>query len=253
VRPLTRDQLDLTDATAVRRELAGDRPGLVIHCAALSRSPACDADPALARRLNVEVTHLLAELCVDVPLVFFSTDLVFDGRRGHYAETEAPNPLSVYAETKAAAERFVLANPRHVVIRSSLNGGTSPTGDRGFNEQMRRAWAAGETLALFTDEFRSPIHAMLTARAVWELARQGVAGIWHVAGAERLSRFQIGELLAARWPHLLPALRAGSLRDYPGGPRPPDTSLDCNRAQARLSFKLAGLGEWLRTNPAAPF
>ena len=253
VRALTRDQLDLTDAAAVRRAFAADRPGLVIHCAALSRSPDCDADPALARQLNVEVAHLLAELCADVPLVFFSTDLVFDGQRGHYAETEAPNPLSVYAKTKAAAEWFVLANPRHTVIRTSLNGGISPTRDRGFNEQMRRAWEAGQTLVLFTDEFRSPIHAALTARAVWELARQGVTGIWHLAGAERLSRFQIGELLAARWPHLKPTLRAGSLRDYTGGPRPPDTSLNCARAQARLAFKLAGLDEWLRANPAAPF
>jgi len=253
VRALTRDQLDLTDAAAVRRAFAADQPGLVIHCAALSRSPACDADPALARRLNVEVTHLLAELCAELPFVFFSTDLVFDGRRGNYDEAEAPNPLSVYAETKAAAEQFVLANPRHTVIRTSLNGGTSPTGDRGFNEQMRRAWAAGQTLALFTDEFRSPIHAALTARAVWELARQGVTGLWHLAGAERLSRFQIGELLAARWPQLKPTLRAGSLRDYTGSPRPPDTTLNCARAQARLPFKLAGLGEWLRANPTAPF
>ncbi len=253
VRGLTREQLDLTDFPAVRTAFLRHRPRLVIHCAALSRSPACDADPALARRLNVEVTRRLAELCAAVPLVFFSTDLVFDGRQGNYDESAAPNPLSVYAETKAEAERVVLGNPRHWVLRTSLNGGISPSGDRGFNEQLRLAWQAGRPVTLFADEFRSPIHAALTARAVWELVRQGATGIWHVAGAERLSRFAIGQLVAARWPHLQPQLRAGSLREYAGPPRPPDTSLNCAQAQARLSFKLAGLGEWLRANLAELF
>ena len=188
----------------MRAEFRLQNPQLIIHCAALSKSPECEANPALARKLNVEVTALLAELAADIPLVFLSTDLVFDGRTGNYDETAPVNPLSVYAETKAAAEQVVLANPKHTVIRTSLNGGTSPTGDRGFNEQMRRAWQAGQTLRLFTDEFRSPIPAEVTARAIWELAAQNKPGLYHVAGSERLSRWQIGQLLAARWPELKP-------------------------------------------------
>lgn len=250
---LTRDRLDLADSAAVRAEFRRQRPGLVIHCAALSKSPECEAKPALARQLNVEVTALLAGLAAEIPLFFLSTDLVFDGRAGNYDESAAVNPLSVYAETKVAAEQVLRANPRHTVIRTSLNGGVSPTGDRGFNEQMRRAWQAGQTLRLFTDEFRSPIAAEVTARAIWELAGQGATGLYHIAGRERLSRWEIGELLAARWPHLEPVIEATSLKEYASAPRAPDTSLNCAKAQALLSFRLPGLAEWLAAHPEETF
>ena len=250
---LTRAQLDLADFATVRRAFREQCPQVVIHCAAMSKSPACQADPALARKLNVDVTACLAELAVEIQFIFFSTDLVFNGEQGNYAETATPNPLSVYAETKVAAERIVLTNPRHTVIRTSLNGGTSPTGDRGFNEELRRAWIAGRRLSLFADEFRSPIPATATARAVWELITKRAIGIFHVAGSERLSRFQIGELIAARWPRLNPVVEAGSLRNFSGAPRPPDTSLNCAKAQRDLSFRLPGLRAWLGEHPSEPF
>ncbi len=247
----TRPALDLTDFAAVERAFRNRPPQLIIHCAALSRSPACQADPALARRQNVEVTRQLAALASDIPFIFFSTDLVFDGRQGNYSETAAVNPLSVYAETKVEAEQIALANPAHSVVRTSLNGGTSPTGDRGFNEDLRCAWQAGKTVTLFTDEFRSPIPAVMTARAVWELAVEHRSGLYHIAGSERLSRWQIGELIAKRWPHA--RIRPGSLRGYQGAPRPPDTSLDCSKVQKLLSFPLPGLSGWLKQNESEPF
>jgi dTDP-4-dehydrorhamnose reductase len=250
---LTRERLDLTDASAVRAMFRRQEPQFVIHCAALSRSPECQADPALAHKLNVEVTALLAELAANIPLFFLSSDLVFDGRAGNYDETAPVNPLSVYAETKVAAEQVILGNPQHTVIRTSLNGGTSPTGDRGFNEQMRRAWQAGQTLKLFTDEYRSPIPAEATARAIWELAALQRPGLYHVAGAERLSRWQVGQLLAARWPQLTPRIEPGSLKKYSGAPRAPDTSLNCAKAQALLSFRLPGLTDWLAAHPDEAF
>lgn len=253
VRGATRQDFDLTDYPAVRRTFSNDKPELVVHCAALSKSPACQANPALARKLNVEVTQVLAEMAADIPFVFFSTDLVFDGRKGCYTETDAVNPLSVYGETKVAAETIILQNPKHFVIRTSLNGGTSPTGDRGFNEEARRAWHEGRTLKLFTDEFRSPIPAEATAKAVWELVSRNQPGLYHVAGSERLSRWEIGQLLAKHWPQLNPGIEACSLKQYEGAPRPPDTSFNCAKAQSLLSFPLPGLSAWLQSHPAEAF
>jgi len=252
---LRRGDLDLTDFAAVRARFQRDRPQLVIHCAALSKSAVCEADPTRARKLNVEVTAVLCELASsrDCGMVFFSSDLVFDGRRGNYVETDAVNPLSIYGETKVAAEQIVLSNPLHVVIRTSLNAGVSPTGDRGFNEEMRRAWQAGQTLRLFTDEFRNPIPAEVTARAVWELIAKNRTGLYHMAGSERLSRWQIGQLLAARRPQLDPRIEPASLKEYRGAPRSPDTSLNCAKAQRLLSFRLPGLTEWLRAHPDLVF
>lgn len=250
---LTRTHLDLSDADAVRTAFREQQPGAIIHSAAMSKSPDCQANPALARKINVETTALLAELAADIPFFFFSTDLVFSGCKGNYVEADAVEPLSIYAETKIAAEQIVLANPSHTVIRTSLNGGTSPTGDRGFNEQMRLAWQSGQTLNFFSDEYRSPIPAVVTARATWELLTKQQAGLFHLAGAERLSRAQIGEALAARWPQLNPKFKVGSLKDYQGAPRSPDASLNCAKAQAQLSFPLPGLTEWLKHHPDETF
>jgi len=254
VRALTRDQLDLLDFTAVRREFEKDKPQLVIHCAAVSTIAEAQKNPELARRVNVDVTRHLAELAAEIPFVFFSTDLVFDGRKGNYAESDAPNPLHLYGETKVAAEKIVLKNPRHLVVRTSLNGGISPTGNRAFNEQLRRSLRqAGQGMKLFTDEFRSPIPAVETARAVWELTGKNCSGIYHVAGAERMSRWQIGRLLVTRWPELEAKIEPASAREFTGPPRAPDTSLDISKVQKVLFRPLPGLNEWLAANPHEPF
>ena len=195
----------------------------------------------------MEVTALLAELAADIPLIFFSTDLVFDGRVGNYDESSVPNPLSVYAKTKLEAEGIVLANPKHTALRMSLNFGRSPRGDRSFNEQMRRAIERGETLKLFTDEFRCPMAAEVeTARTVWELAAKNRTGLYHLTGAERLSRWEIGRLLVKHW-QLDAKMEPVSVRDVPGCARcvSPDTSLNCAKVQSMLSFPLPRFSEWL--------
>jgi dTDP-4-dehydrorhamnose reductase len=85
------------------------------------------------------------------------------------------------------------------------------------------------------------------------LAAHPRGGVWHLAGSERLTRLQIGQLLAARHPELGAHIESCSLREYKLAPRPPDTTLDCAKIQQHLSFRLPGLTEWLRQNPADPF
>lgn len=249
-RGVARADFDLTDFTAVRAAFGRERPQLVIHCAAMSKTGACEANPEAARLHNVEVTRVLCELAAEIPLIFFSTDLVFDGTRGSYAEQDAPNPLNVYARTKLDAEQIVLANPRHTVVRTSLNAGTTARGDA-FNELWRAVWQRGETLPLFTDEFRCPIAAEVTARAVWELGAAQQPGLYHLAGAERLSRFEIGQLLAARWPQLQPHLQRDSVKNFSGPRRSPDCSVDISKIQRVLRTPLSKFSGWLAAHPAA--
>lgn len=242
---LDRAALDLTDEQAVSRRFAADRPDAVIHCAAMSRSPACQREPKLARQVNVEATRHLAHLFAGRPMLFLSTDLVFDGTRAPYREEAATRPLSVYAQTKAEAEVLVLEDPAHLIVRTSLNHGTSPTRDRGFNEDMERAWADGRSLPLFVDEYRCPIGAEVTARALWRLLEVGARGIVHVAGTERLSRWEIGCLLAGTDARRRALIRPESLKDFHGAPRSPDTTLDVSRAEAWMGWDLPRYSEWL--------
>jgi dTDP-4-dehydrorhamnose reductase len=247
-RALTREQFDLLDFETVRRQFQKDQPQLVIHCAAISAVGEAQKNPVLARRANVGVTKLLAELAAEIPFVFFSTDLIFDGGKGNYVEADSANPVHIYGETKLAAEQIVLQNPRHLVIRTSINGGVSHSGNRGFNEQLRRSLQAGQGMTLFTDEFRSPIPAVETSRAVWELVEKKCAGIFHVAGAEKLSRWQIGQLLLKRWPEIKTKIKSGSAKDFPGPPRALDTSLNISKVQNFLSAPLPKFSDWLAAN-----
>ena len=254
VRAITRTDFDLLDFAAVERAFLKDKPALVIHCAAITVVSEAQKNPPFARRVNVEATKLLAELAAEIPFVFFSTDLVFNGRKGDYIETDTLNPLHIYGETKVAAEEIVLKNPRHLVLRTSLNYGQSLSGNRAFNEQLRRSLqSAGQGMKLFTDEFRSPIPAVETARAVWELVEKKCAGIYHVAGAEKMSRYQIGELLLKSWPEIKTKIEAGSAKDFPGPPRALDTSLNIAKVQKVLSAPLPGLNGWLAQNPNEAF
>ena len=251
VRGLTRQDVDLTDTGALRRFWCDLHPQVVIHCAAQSRTGPCQQDPILARRINVEATALLAELSADIPFLFFSSDQVFDGAKGWYVETNPVNPLNVYGETKAEAERLVLKNPRHSVIRVGLNAGSSPTGDRSFVEDMRNSVQGGRPLTLFTDEFRCPVPAGMTARSLWELIDLNRPGLYHLGGAERLSRWEIGQALTPWYPELAAQIRPGSVRDYVGAPRPPDLSMRCDKLQGLLSFPLSGFRAWLAERTCA--
>ncbi len=251
VQGLARAEVDLTDSTQVRALWRRRRPTLVIHCAALSRTGDCEQDPARARRINVDATAQLADLACDVPFIFLSSDQVFDGSKGNYVEPDEVNPLNVYGQTKAEAERIVLRNPAHSVIRIALTAGTSPTRDRSFVENMVRAAENRTKLTLFTDEFRCPIAAGALARALWEFAAQQRPGLYHLGGGERLSRWEIGELLTRWYPELTSAIQPGSVVDYQGPPRPPDLSMCSDKMQGLLSFPLPGFRQWVTARRVA--
>jgi len=246
---LARQDLDLTDFAAVEKRFRADQPDLIIHCAAMSKTVDCQNQPALARKINVDSVAQLAELASGKNFIFFSTDLVFDGRKGHYAETDEVNPLNAYGQTKVAAEEVVRRNPRHTIVRLALCMGRTPRGNQAFNEDLAAQWRAGKTPRLFHDEFRTPMIAPVAARAIWELAESGQGGLYHLGGAERMSRARMGELVAARHPELNPRVETCSLREYQGPPRSADTSLNSAKIQALLSFPLPGLSAWLNENP----
>jgi dTDP-4-dehydrorhamnose reductase len=103
---------------------------------------------------------------------------------------------------------------------------------------------------LFVDEFRCPIAAVETARRLWALLDSGQGGVFHLAGSERLSRYDIGQLVAEDLrrsePDLAMPMRAGSLAGYSGAPRAPDTTLDGSRLAALLGEPMPAFTPWLR-------
>jgi dTDP-4-dehydrorhamnose reductase len=220
-------------------------PQVIIHCAALSRTNECERDPGKARRINVDTTSMLSQLGRSTRLIFLSSGEVFDGSAGWYDECADPNPINVYGRTKLEAERAVLRNPAHTVVRLVLTAGTSETGDRSFVEDMSRTAKAGKEVRLYADEFRCPLPAGVIARTLWELVKVNKPGLYHLGGSERLSRWEIGELLMPWYPELRGRLVQDTARNHTGAPRPRDLSLRCDKIQQHLSFRLPGFRSWL--------
>jgi dTDP-4-dehydrorhamnose reductase len=245
VEGITRPQLDLTDHSAVSSAFHRFHPDLIIHCAALSRTKDCERDPETAKRINVDATRMLSQLARDIKFIFLSSGEVFDGSAGWYDETAEPDPINVYGRTKLEAERAVQRNPSHTVVRIVLTAGRSDGGDRSFVEEMSRVAKSGKDVTLYADEFRCPLPAGAIARALWELAIQDKPGLYHLGGRERLSRWEIGELLLPWYPELQGRLVRGASRNHTGAPRPLDLSLTCDKIQRVLTFPIPGFRSWL--------
>ncbi|WP_405966690.1 sugar nucleotide-binding protein [Streptomyces sp. NBC_00015] len=177
-------------------------------------------------------------------MVHMSTDAVFSGAgRVHYDESCPPDPVTPYGAAKAAAETGVLAvHPTAAVVRTSLIIGHG----RSVHERLVHRLAAGTVHgALFTDDIRCPVHVSDLAAALLELALSGAEGIHHAAGADALSRHELGVLIAKR--DGLDALRLpAGLRAQSTVPGALDVRLDSQTTQRSLRTPLRGAREFLR-------
>jgi dTDP-4-dehydrorhamnose reductase len=228
------ERLDIRDPAAVRRVLHATAPDVVIHTASGRDRNDWPATADGAAHLAV------ATAAAGIRLVHVSSDAIFSGREVHYDEQALPDPVYRYGAAKAAAETAVRAvAPDAVVVRTSLILGD---GD-GQHERLTRDLIAGRaTGALFTDEIRTPVHVDDLADALLEIAAGGLSGVLNVAGADALSRYDLGVLVADR--EGLDAAAIPSAAAPPG--RPADVRLTGDLAGRVLKTRLRGAREFMR-------
>lgn len=180
---LDRAALDVTDADAVRARLRDLRPDAVVNCAAYNAVDAAEEQAADAIRANAIAVRNLVRALDGACLVHYSTDFVFDGQGDRpYVETDAPNPLSVYAMSKLMGEWFALEAARGYVLRVESLFGRAPDGGpaRGSVASIVAALAAGQRPRVFEDRTVSPTSVMDCARATLTLLeRQAAPGLYH--------------------------------------------------------------------------
>jgi dTDP-4-dehydrorhamnose reductase len=194
-------QTDLLSPGAVERLLDQTHPDWVIHCAALANLDACEADPLLAKRLNTELPHTLANHVArsGARLIHVSTDSVFDGLRGDYTEEDAPSPRSVYSRTKLEGEQAVAqADPDAIIARVNLYG-WSLTGNRSLAEFFFNNLSLGKSVMGFTDVFFCPLLTNHLAHIFISMFEKKLSGLYHVVSPECLSKYDFGLRLAHRF------------------------------------------------------
>jgi dTDP-4-dehydrorhamnose reductase len=229
-------QLDVRDASAVRALLERVRPDAVIHAASGRDRGDWSATADGAAHVAVAAAALGARL------VHVSSDAVFAGSEVEYDEGALPDPVNRYGAAKAAAETAVRAiAPDAAVVRTSLVLGDG----HGGHEMLTHALASGRVDGvLFTDEIRKPVHVSDLADALVELATNDDRGVLNVAGADAISRYELGLLVAAR-DGLDPARLASARLSDVGARRPGNVRLRLDRAQSVLQTRLRGAREFL--------
>jgi dTDP-4-dehydrorhamnose reductase len=231
--------LDVGDRSAVLDLVERLQPTAIIHTAAVNPGQGDDAEML---RVNAEGSRNVAEgaVAVGARLVAVSTDIVHDGRAGPYADEALATPINAYGRSKADGEVAVLEiDPSALVVRTSLMYGLDEMdrGTAGFAERLTR----GESVSLFSDVLRNPVHVDTLSDALLELAQIEYSGVLNVAGGQALSREDFGVRMLSYWGvGNLDRVRSALASDISDA-IPIDVRLDSSRAENLLGMTFPGV------------
>lgn len=233
---------DLTDPARVeslfKREanLTG-----VIHAAAYTAVDKAEEEQELAQRVNAVAPENLARACAarGIPLVFVSTDFVFDGTRSQpYPEEHPPSPIGVYGRTKHEGE--VLAQRAHPsgvrIVRTQWLYG--PRGNH-FPGTMLRLAGSNERLKVVDDQRGSPTTTLELAPALWDVLARGRAGVYHAACDGEASWYDLARETLRLCGDETPVDPCTTAEFPRPAPRPAYSVLSCERLTALRGRPLA--------------
>lgn len=175
------DNMDITDAGQVKRVIEEYKPDAVIHCAAYTAVDAAEDNQELCRKINVDGTRNIAEVCkdMDIPMMYFSTDYIFDGQGENFWKEDDPKkPLNVYGQTKYEGELAVqeLAE-KYFILRISWVFGVN---GNNFIKTMLRVGPQRGEVGVVADQIGSPTYTYDLAKLVIDMIQTDKYGAYHV-------------------------------------------------------------------------
>ena len=234
--------IDITEFNKVTLFLESERFTHIIHTAAMTNVDACELNPNACYAINHLASQHLFNIAKgkNIHFTLLSTDFVFDGETGNYSETDQPNPLSVYGKSKWLAEQDLLNSTytNWAIARTIIVYGKG----HNLNKSNIIAWliqelSQGREVSLITDHFRSPSWAEDLADGCLAIIKESHKGIFHLAGPETLSIYEIG-LRVAQYLNVDPSLVIpidSSTLNQPA-PRPIRTGFNLSKANAELGY-----------------
>lgn len=241
--------LDLGDVAATTTLLRRSAPDLVLVAAAMCHVDRCEGEPDLCRGINVHGPAAVADYARQhgSRVVFFSTDHVFDGAQSSYRESDATNPLSVYARSKMEAEEAIrdVIPSRHLIVRTGWVYGPDRE-RRNFILRLIDRLQGGETVDVPTDQCGCPTYTEDLARAVSLLVERYETGTFHATGPDFVDRATLATTVCARF-----GLDARRVVPRPtsalgqAAPRSLRVLLDCGKLRAAGAPAFRGLAAGL--------
>ena len=243
--------LDITDKEEVEQIFQKHQPDIVINTAAMTNVDACESDKEGSMALNVTAVEYLIEECKKYSshLIHLSTDFIFDGEDGPYAEDDLPNPLSFYGQTKLQSEELVKKSGlKWAIVRTIIVYGIA--------EKMSRSnivlWAKsalekGEDLNIVNDQFRAPTLAEDLAKGCLLIADQGAEGVFHISGKDYMSIVELVKRVADFYGYDKSIIQETSSTNLnQAAKRPPKTGFILTKAKKKLGYEPVSFEEGLK-------
>lgn len=188
--------VDITSAKSIENVVGPQSPDIMINAAAFTDVEGAEDNEAGAFAVNATGAGLLAQAATDrqIPILVYSTDFVFDGKKGSdYLPDDPTAPLSVYGASKLAGEQATIeANPKHFILRTAWLYGP---GGNNFIEKIIGWSQKMDALKVVTDEVGSPTHTWDVAQATAKLIETDAYGIYHVVNSGVCSRHELAKAI----------------------------------------------------------
>lgn len=185
------DNMDITDAGQVKQVIEDYKPDAVIHCAAYTAVDAAEDNRELCRKINVDGTRNIAEVCkaMDIPMMYFSTDYIFNGQgENFWKEDDEKQPLNVYGQTKYEGELAVQELiQKHFILRISWVFGVN---GNNFIKTMLRLGKERGAVGVVSDQIGSPTYTYDLAKLVIDMIQTDKYGAYHVTNGGLCSWYE---------------------------------------------------------------
>jgi len=241
---------DVSDRMQMQSVFEWAKPDVVIHAAAIGSVDFAERNREETKKINVGGTEVVIELCriFQSRLIYISSNAVFDGRTPFYSETVPVNPINYYGQLKVDAENLVQkSNIPWAIARPILMYGWPYPGERDNPVVWwLRSLENSQPIKVVDNVLSKPLPAWSCADVIWALIQHNRTGIYHVAGRDHISLYQLALLTAEVF-----GLDASLITPVPDSyfpeiaPRPQDTSFDTTKMETELGVKTVGVRDGL--------
>lgn len=233
--------MDITKEVLLKDEIDKIQPDFIINTAAMTQVDACETQKEACYLLNVTVVKWLTEICElrNIHLVQISSDFIFDGKKGHYKETDMPNPISYYGRSKLNAEAVIKTSAvQSTILRTSLVYGKVPHMTRSnIVLWVKKMLEEKNEVTIVSDQFRAPTYVIDLALACKISIDSEVAGVFNICSNKILSIYEIAQQVAQVFEldeNLIKPISTAVLNQTAF--RPPKTGFDLTKTNNELQF-----------------